>query len=234
MTEIYLHGQLGKEFGSKWVMDLDDRSPAGAVRCIEAMRPGFLNAIERLIPDVEGFQVNANGYDVSDRELELQGCNVIHFTPILRGADTKGIIQIVAGVALIAVGVAMMFVPGFQIFGAYSAMIGLNLGMAGLAIALGGVARLLMSTPSLDATDPTKQRASYMFNGIVNTIGEGACVPVLFGELIIGSVVVSAGGDATDKLGPGATSDREGVSEPRGRGGAAPIATNRHHGGEDE
>jgi predicted phage tail protein len=214
---------------------LDDRSPAGAVRCIEAMKPGFLNAIERLIPDVEGFQVNANGYDVSERELELQGCDVIHFTPILRGADTKGIIQIVAGVALIAVGVALLFVPGLgQVLGPYTAIIGANLALAGLGLALGGVARLMMSTPSLDSADPTKTRSSYMFSGIVNTIGEGACIPVLFGELIIGSVVVSAGGEAEDKLGPGATSNREGISEPRGHGGAAPIATNRHREGEEE
>jgi predicted phage tail protein len=218
MTEIHLHGQLGKEFGERWSLELDDRSAAGAVRALEALRPGFLNAIERLIPAVEGFEVEVNGRDIHEKELEMQGCDVVHFTPILQGADTKGILTIVAGVALIAVGVVMMV---------YGVPFGANVAMLGAAIALGGVARLLMSTPSLDAADKTKQRSSYVFSGPVNVVGEGECIPVLFGEMIIGSVVVSAGGESQDIGIQGQTSDTAGLSEPTGSGGAAPVHTNR-------
>jgi predicted phage tail protein len=226
MVEIYLHGQLGKEFGTHWSLNLDERSPAGAVRALEALRPGFLNAIERLIPEVEGFHVQANGHDVSEAQLELQGCDAISFTPVLHGADQKGVLTLVAGIALIAVGVVMTV---------YGVPFGMNVVLMGAAIALGGVARLLMSTPSLNAADKTKQRSSYVFSGTVNTIGEGECVPVLFGELIIGSMVVSAGGEAQDITKGGETSSNTaGVSDATGGGGASPIATNRNTTGDDD
>jgi predicted phage tail protein len=65
----------------------------------------------------------------------------------------------------------------------------------GASLALGGVAQLLTPTPTISqgvdsATDP---RRSYSFSGIQNVSRQGIPVPVIYGEVFTGSVVISAG-----------------------------------------
>jgi predicted phage tail protein len=193
LTDIYLHGALGEEFGRHWRLAVE--SPAEAVRALSVLRPGFLSAIHRLNAVVEGYRVQVGDYDIGESMLTFPSLGKrIEITPILQGTDTKGILQIVAGVALVAVGIALAWTGAGGLVGLLGAqMIGL-----GAAIALGGVARLLMSTPDVTATDKTKTRASYLFSGVVNVAGQGECVPILFGEAIIGSAVVSAGMESQD------------------------------------
>jgi predicted phage tail protein len=59
---------------------------------------------------------------------------------------------------------------------------------------LGGVAQLLTPTPKIsqDEGDPRK---SFSFSGIQNTNRAGVPVPVVYGETLVGSVVISAGID---------------------------------------
>jgi predicted phage tail protein len=67
----------------------------------------------------------------------------------------------------------------------------------GLSLALGGVAQLLTPTPKVPQgvdkqDDPRK---SYSFSGIQNTSRQGVPVPIVYGETLVGSVVISAGID---------------------------------------
>jgi predicted phage tail protein len=61
-------------------------------------------------------------------------------------------------------------------------------------LVLGGVSQLLTPTPKTnkDEGDPRK---SFSFSGIQNTSRAGLPVPVVYGEMLVGSVVVSAGVD---------------------------------------
>lgn len=68
----------------------------------------------------------------------------------------------------------------------------------GLSLALGGVARLLISAPDTTLGTQDKTRSSYVFTGPVNTIQQGECVPVAYGEVICGSAVISAGIESED------------------------------------
>jgi predicted phage tail protein len=83
----------------------------------------------------------------------------------------------------------------------------------GVALALGGVAQLISPTPQMGTIGPlggvggTGRRQtstegtefdpqeSYSFSGIQNTSKQGVPVPVIYGETIVGSVVISAGID---------------------------------------
>jgi predicted phage tail protein len=64
----------------------------------------------------------------------------------------------------------------------------------GITLILGGVAQLLTPTPKIskDEGDPRK---SFSFSGIQNTNRAGVPVPVVYGETLVGSVVISAGID---------------------------------------
>jgi predicted phage tail protein len=59
------------------------------------------------------------------------------------------------------------------------------------ALSYGGIAQLLTPTPSTskDEGDPRK---SFSFSGIQNTTRAGVPVPVVYGETLTGSVVISA------------------------------------------
>jgi predicted phage tail protein len=59
---------------------------------------------------------------------------------------------------------------------------------------IGGIAQLLTPTPST-STDEGDPRKSFSFSGIQNTNRAGVPVPVIYGETLTGSVVISAGID---------------------------------------
>jgi len=67
----------------------------------------------------------------------------------------------------------------------------------GASLVLGGVAQLLTPTPTLSTgTDSeTDPRRNYSFSSIQNTSRQGTPVPIVYGETIVGSVVISVGLD---------------------------------------
>jgi len=85
------------------------------------------------------------------------------------------------------------------------------IGSIGVALVLGGVSQLLSPTPQLGQLGPATStlgnrtttteateldpQESYSFSGIQNTSRQGIPVPVVYGETIVGSVVISAGID---------------------------------------
>ena len=73
-------------------------------------------------------------------------------------------------------------------------MLGSAVASLGTALMLGGVMQLLSpQQKGLSAKDSPDNGASYHFNGPVNTTAQGNPVPLLYGELIVGSAVISAG-----------------------------------------
>lgn len=132
---------------------------------------------------------------LGDRDLELDeihepsGQQVVMITPVIAGAGAAG--RILAGVALIAAS----FIPGVAAWAgptAYSLIIGV-----GASLVLGGVAQLLTPIATLPTgADSSKDpRKNYSFSGVQNTSRMGTPVPVIYGETIVGSVVISAGID---------------------------------------
>jgi predicted phage tail protein len=89
---------------------------------------------------------------------------------------------------LVAIG---LFVPGIGALGV-QILVGV-----GASLVLGGVAQLLTPTPKVPTGPDTQNdpRKSYSFSGIQNTSRQGVPVPIVFGETIVGSVVISAGID---------------------------------------
>jgi predicted phage tail protein len=130
------------------------------------------------------YRVSIGTYDIDLEELHHPaGAAPISFVPVVAGAGAVG--RIIAGIALVAIG---LFVPGIGALGV-QILVGV-----GASLVLGGVAQLLTPTPttSKDEADPRK---SFSFSGIQNTNRAGVPVPVVYGETLVGSVVVSAGID---------------------------------------
>jgi len=66
----------------------------------------------------------------------------------------------------------------------------------GASLALSGVSDLLTPTPKpVDFSSEQDPRISFKFSGIQNTSRAGTPVPIVYGEIFTGSVVISAGVD---------------------------------------
>jgi predicted phage tail protein len=115
------------------------------------------------------------------------GAAPISIVPVVAGAGAVG--RIIVGIALVAFSLLLPGV-GAVIGGALMTKIGL----IGGALILTGIAELLTPTPttSKDEGDPRK---SFSFSGIQNVSRAGVPVPVVYGETLVGSVVISAGID---------------------------------------
>lgn len=188
LTTITLYGRLGKRFGRKW--EFDCRTVRDAISAIEMARPGFRHAVMRMRGYVFRVKIGKRYCSPAGELLDLPlNGREIRITPITEGAaNSKGIWQIVAGVVLIAAS----FIPGIgPIIAPYAIP-------AGIGLILGGVANLLAPSPSAPEDQGANRKASYIFQGPINVQRQGGPVPILYGELIIGSVVISATVETTD------------------------------------
>ena len=185
LRKIKLYGKLAKFIGHR-VLEADVATAAEAVRFLVANWP----EVERHMAD-QHYRVSIGTYDIDLEELHHPaGAAPISFVPVVAGAGAVG--RIIIGVALVAFSLLLPGV-GAVIGGALMTKIGL----LGGALILTGIAQLLTPTPRVPQ-GPDKQddpRKSYSFSGIQNTSRQGVPVPIVYGETIVGSVVISAGID---------------------------------------
>jgi predicted phage tail protein len=189
LRKIKLYGALAKFIGQR-VLEADVATAAEAVRFLLANWP----ELEAHMND-QHYRVSVGKYDLDLEELHHPaGAAPISFVPVVSGAGAVG--RIIAGVALIA----LAFASGAGFFGAAFAK---NIGLfafakgIGASLALGGVAQLLTPMPTVPQGADTQDdpRKSYSFSGIQNTSRQGVPVPIVYGETVVGSVVISAGID---------------------------------------
>lgn len=192
MITVILLGELGRRFGRRHRMAI--ASPAEAVRALAANFPAFegelLTAHERGV----GYRVLAGRDALSAEQLhDPSGQQSITIAPVLTGAGGSGLGQVLLGAVIIAV--AWWNPMGWAAAGAFLSQA--TLYAVGTSMILGGVAQMLAPTPRSNIADNERpdNKPSYAFNGPVNTTAQGQPVPIGYGRLMVGSVVVSAGID---------------------------------------
>jgi predicted phage tail protein len=197
LRKIKLYGKLA-QFVGKRVLQAEIQNAAEAVRFLLANFPG----LEQHMAD-QHYKVLAGADALTLDELHYpSGQQEIKIVPVIAGAGGNfgNIAQIVVGVALIA---ASIFIPGATpVLGTTFGKISLGVGLVGGSLVLGGVAGLLTPTPAPPKvgknsdSDPSK---SYAFSGVQNTSRQGVPVPIIFGEVIAGSITISAGIDIDEE-----------------------------------
>jgi hypothetical protein len=183
LRKIKLYGKLAKFIGHR-VLEADVATAAEAVRFLLANWP----ELEAHMSD-QHYRVTVGTYDLDLEELHHPaGAAPISIVPVVAGAGAVG--RILAGVALVALA---LFVPVVAFGIAFNGVI---LGV-GASLVLGGVAQLLTPTPTVPQGADTQNdpRKSFSFSGIQNTSRQGVPVPIVYGETVVGSVVISAGID---------------------------------------
>lgn len=201
---VRLYGSLGASFGRVHRLAVSNASEAIHALCI--LVPGF----ERFLMESKDRGVTYSiflGRDNigQDRLKAPPGAADIRIAPVLVGSKRAGSMQTIIGVALI---VAASYFSGGLASGSSSTLIGASSATGwtfaasmGISMAMGGVAQLMSPmAKGLGTMDRPDNRSSYSFNGPVNTSIQGGPVGLLYGELTVGSAVVSAGIYAQDQL----------------------------------
>jgi len=210
---IKVYGKLAKHLGQR-SFKAAVKTPAEAIRFLLANFPSLRGVMS------EGdykLSVGRSELEIGEHpeyiHLPSASFEPIRIIPVVAGAG-GGTGKILAGVGLIAAAILLGPVSGgFLGLGAglsgtasgvaVSGLIGgaaaTAIGSVGAALVLGGVAQLLTPTPQLgtvnargidETTDP---RRSYSFSGIQNVSRQGVPIPLIYGEVFTGSVVISAG-----------------------------------------
>ena len=190
LRKIKLYGELAKFLGQK-TFEAEVHSAAQAMRFLVVNFP----QLERHMAD-RYYKVSVGNWELTQEELTYpNGQEDIKIIPVIGGEGGRGFGRVLMGAALIGVGVlsggatfAGGSFPGVGFLGGTTAV----LGNVGIALALTGIAEMLTPVPTISEMEQDP-RNSFNFSGIQNTSRAGVAVPVIYGEVLTGSVVISAG-----------------------------------------
>jgi len=207
MKEVIFNGFIGEKYGRSWNMKVARASDVLA--CVEANYPGFRQEMLEFAESGGDIDIQCGSRLIESEEELLFNIpeDTIIVTPVPAGAKSGG-----AKILLGALLVASLFIPGSSalLIGAYSAgsmtavgasaatvlAAGGSLSMAGLAVVGLGVSLALQGLMQIMAPDPSTDGEAddnYLFDGPENTVAQNNIVPVLFGEMIVGGVIIASG-----------------------------------------
>lgn len=167
--------------------------------------PQAISFLINNFPEVEKYmspkyyQVKIGNYEITENEIhDPIGQQDIHIIPVISGAGGDTFQTILFGAALIG---ASFFFPGAGLFGTtglfgagaagtgIGTLIGTGLSAIGAGLVLQGIGNILY--PVEDPTFEDNPQISFNFSGTQNTARAGTPVPIVYGEIFTGSVVIS-------------------------------------------
>ena len=192
LRKIKLYGELAKFLGQK-TFEAEVYSAAQAIRFLVVNFP----QLEKHMAD-RYYKVAIDNWELEEKELHYpNGQEDIKIIPVVGGEGGRGIGRVLLGAALIGgaflINPALSFsfksgVTGFASAGALTQAVVYT----GGSLILQGVADMLTPVPKITEQEQDP-RLSFNFSGIQNTSRAGVAVPVVYGEVLTGSVVISAG-----------------------------------------
>lgn len=188
MTNIIIHGFLGKIYGNSHKLKV--RRMSEIIPAINANNPGFKNAILSCFKsDMDYCFIDPRNpqkrYQKPEDFLQQQPPKEIHIVPSIVGSG-PALAFVAAGAATAAVGVLGAGVLG--------AGIGSFLVSLGVSLILQGVSMLLFPAPESPQQQQIESKidtSSYIFSTTKNNSVQGFPIPLVYGEIKVGSNIVS-------------------------------------------
>lgn len=191
LRKLKLYGELAKFVGHKEFEVQVHNLP----QAISFLVNNFPEVEKYMTPKL--YQVKIGNYEINEEELDYPiGQQDIHIVPVISGAG-GGFGRFLTGALLI--GASFMF-PGAGLFGTTSflgaaagtgagTLIGTGLSAIGAGLVIGGIGEMLF--PTQQPTFEDNPQISFNFSGTQNTARAGTPVPIVYGEIFTGSVVIS-------------------------------------------
>ena len=208
LRKLKLYGELAKFVGHKEFEIKVNSLP----QAISFLRNNFPNVESYMNPKY--YQVKIGDYEINKNEIDFPvGKQDIHIIPVISGAGGDTFNTILLGAALIG---ASFFFPGAGLFGTFGSggvaaagttltaaqtaagftvggalgtAVGTGLSYIGAGLILQGVGNILYPTQNPEFED--NPQISFNFSGTQNTARAGTPVPIVYGEIFTGSVVIS-------------------------------------------
>ena len=195
LSKIKVYGRLARFLGQR-TFEAEINSTVDAIRFLTANFPALQSHMIE-----QNYCVKVGEYEINNKELDAPvGQQEIKIVPVAVGAR-RGLGRFLLGAVLIGAAIAF---PGASLgFSGFTKAAGFSgfqatVGNIGIYLALSGAAEMLSPVQSDTTTDDPN---SFNFNGILNTINAGVAIPVVYGEVFTGSIIVSAGIDTEDFAG---------------------------------
>lgn len=197
MVNVRFYGSL-KQFGSEF--NLDCKTPAEVVHALTSQIPKLRQFIQQGL-----FTVRVGREYLDNRYLE-QGLNqhlkddaTVHFTPVLKGSKKAGLFQTIVGAVMVVVGAVTSWAGG-------SALV-----VAGIGLMAGGAAQMLTKMPIMRGVTQTgavkpestkskqeEKKQSTSFSNLSNMVAQGKSMPLAYGLIRTGTLVISQGVETMD------------------------------------
>ena len=197
LSKIKVYGRLARFLGQR-TFEAEVQTPIDSIKFLLAN----FSDLERHMVE-QNYQIRVGKYEIDETELfHPVGMQEIKIIPIATGSDD--VVKVIAGVALIGVGIASGG-AGFGLGGGlgfgtaagagFGATMAAAAGNLGIYLVLSGAASMLTPVPTPPGVSEDPQSQNFSFSGVQNTSRAGTALPVIYGEIFAGSLVVSAGID---------------------------------------
>ena len=196
LSKIKVYGRLARFLGER-SFEAEISTPLHAFKFLLANFPH----LERHMME-QNYCIKVGNDEIDETELfNPIGQQEVKIVPVVTGS--RGLTRVLAGAALIGLAIAApaaglglgqgtsAFMFGTTGGGALAAAAG-NLG---IYLALSGAAQMLTPVPQPPGVSEDPQSQNFSFSGVQNTSRAGTAIPVIYGEIFAGSLVVSAGID---------------------------------------
>lgn len=191
MVNVRFYGSL-KQFGSEF--RLDCQTTAEIVQALTSQIPKLRQIIQQGLFTVRvGRDYFDNRYLEQGLSHKLKDDATVHFTPVLKGSKRGGLFGVIAGVAIIAGAIALGPLAG--IISTNAAWI---VGSVGASLLLGGVAQMLTKMPEMKMGTEKEKKQSTAFSNLSNMTAQGKPMPLAYGRIRVGSLIISQGVETMD------------------------------------
>ena len=185
LKKIKVYGKL-RQFLGKSYFEAAVKSPQQAMSFLMANFEG----LQKHMND-QFYKFKMGGNEVTEEFLSMSGEGDIQIIPVASGAG-----PLIFGAVLIGAGAIASTVTSIAFI---SGALATALTTAGVSMIVGGIVDMISPQPKLDISsisdvDPNI-RGSYAFNGINNVSSSGVPIPIIYGLVFTGSIVISAGTD---------------------------------------
>lgn len=176
LVKVHLYGALAEQFGTPHEFAIS--TPREAVRALDANFPGFYRELIK----VERYVIIADD-DLRDGDAAafLTFKHDLHLIPKIEGQASLGALAIGSLFGIAATSTVATVLGGLLV--------------TGIVI---GLSMLLRPSQPEQKTEDNKKDQSYAFSGPENVTEQGAAVPLIYGRVFTGSVVISAGLSVAD------------------------------------
>ena len=190
LNKVKLYGELADFVGYK-ELDAVINSTADAIRFLVSNFPKLEEHMSQRY-----YKVLVDDYEIGEEDIQNPiGQSDISIVPVIAGSG-GGLGKTLLGVALIGLAFAVPGSIAFTKAGITGGALSKGLFGIGAALTLTGVSEMLFPLPDLpDFSNEEDPRISFSFSGVQNTSRAGTSHPIVYGEIVTGSVVISAGID---------------------------------------